>query len=89
VPAELCLVYLDGKGILREALAECASRGFSISNLSIWPEKDGRANGRYPRHVTAELELRGQASVTELASDLTELDGIVDVHADADAEVGY
>ena len=34
-PSDLRLVYLDGHGILREALAECARRGFSISDLSI------------------------------------------------------
>jgi putative Mg2+ transporter-C (MgtC) family protein len=34
-PSELSLVYRDGHGILREALAECARRGFSISDLSI------------------------------------------------------
>jgi hypothetical protein len=30
-PWDLWLVDIDGKGILREALAECARRGFSIT----------------------------------------------------------
>jgi putative Mg2+ transporter-C (MgtC) family protein len=88
-PAELRLVYVDGKGILREALAECARRGFSISDLSVKQDENGRGNGSRPRHVTVELEVRGQGSVAELAGHLTELGGIVDVHAGDPAEVTY
>lgn len=80
-PSELRLVYLDGQGLLRAALAQCAQRGFSISDLSIKQEKNGNRNGRQPSHVTVELEVRGQGSVAQLASELHELDGIVDVHA--------
>jgi putative Mg2+ transporter-C (MgtC) family protein len=80
-PAELRLVYIDGKGTLREALAECAQRGFSISDLSIKHGGDNGGDGHDPRRVTVELELRGLGSVTDLASDLHELDGIVHVYA--------
>jgi putative Mg2+ transporter-C (MgtC) family protein len=79
-PSEVQLVYLDGQGTLREALAECARRGFSISDLSIrHTTNDG--NGRGPHHVTVDLEIRGQGSLPELASDLNELGGIIDVRA--------
>ena len=88
-PAELRLVYLDGKGILRDALAECAQRGFSISDLSVKHADNGFGNGRHPRHVTVELELRGQASVADLAARLNDLDGIVNVHAGDPNEFGY
>ena len=48
-PSELRLVYLDGHGILREALSECARRGFSISDMSIkdaaGPTAGGKDNG--------------------------------------------
>jgi putative Mg2+ transporter-C (MgtC) family protein len=84
-PSELSLVYVDGRGILREALAECARRGFSISDLSIKHAAHGGSNGSRARHVTVDLEVRGQGSITELATELNELDGIVDVQA-ADAE---
>jgi putative Mg2+ transporter-C (MgtC) family protein len=80
-PSELRLVYVDGRGLLREALAECARRGFSISDLSISHEANGVRNGNRARHVTVELEVRGQGSVAELATELHELEGIVDVLA--------
>jgi putative Mg2+ transporter-C (MgtC) family protein len=81
-PSELRLVYLDGQGILREALAECARRGFSISDLSIKHNGALGTNGHKQAVVTVELEVRGRGPVAELASELNEMDGIVDVHAD-------
>jgi putative Mg2+ transporter-C (MgtC) family protein len=87
-PWDLWMVYHDGKGILRDALAECAQRGFSISDLSI-NHDNGDRNGHHPRHVTVRLEVRGQGSVAELAAHLHELDGIVDVGAGDGAELGY
>ncbi len=88
-PAELRIVYLDGRGILRKALAECARRGFSISDMSIANSSSDGSNGRGPRHVTVELEVRGQGSLPELASELHDLDGIVDVHADDVSALSY
>ncbi len=78
-PSELRLVYLDGRGILREALAECARRGFSISNLAI--QHDGRngSNGSRSSEVAVDLELRGQGSIAELAAELNELQGVLDI----------
>jgi len=88
-PSELRLVYVDGRGILREALAECARRGFSISDLAIKHETNGAGNGKRPHQVTVELEVRGQGSVAELASELNDLDGIVDVYAGDANEFSY
>jgi putative Mg2+ transporter-C (MgtC) family protein len=79
-PSDLQLVYRDGQGTLREALAECARRGYQISDLSIRQTNEG-ANGIGPAHVTVDLEVRGQGSIAELASDLHELGGVVDVRA--------
>lgn len=87
-PAELQLVYRDGLGTLRQALAECAGRGFSISDLSI-RNQDDRDNGHGPRCVTVDLEVRGQGSLTELATELHELEGIVDVRAGDVDEFSY
>jgi hypothetical protein len=42
-----------------------------------------------PRHVTVALEVRGQGSVAELASELNELDGVVGVYAGDAEELGY
>ncbi len=83
-PSALRLVYLDGRGLLRQALAQCAERGFTISDLSINHDHangNGSGNGSHPRQVTVELELRGQGSIAELAGELHELDGVLDVHA--------
>lgn len=81
-------MYLDGHGILREALAECARRAFSISDLNIKHEANGTSDGGR-RHVTVELEVRGQGSVSELATELHELDGVLDVHAGDANETSY
>jgi hypothetical protein len=43
-PSDLRLVYLDGRGLLREATAACARRGFSASNLSIERETNRRVD---------------------------------------------
>ena len=88
-PSELQLVYHDGQGTLREALAECARRGFSISDLSI-RHTTGNGNGRGPDRVTVDLEIRGQGSLAELATELNELGGVVDVRAgDVNELVAY
>ena len=86
-PSELRVVYVDGQGLLREALAECAQRGFSISDLEVKHERDGAHDGD-PRHVTVALEIRGQGSVSELASELNELEGVVGVYAGDADELG-
>jgi putative Mg2+ transporter-C (MgtC) family protein len=88
-PSELRLVYLDGQGLLREALAECARRGFSISDLSIKHTGALGANGNEAAVVTVELEVRGRGPIAELAAELNEMDGIVDVHADDTNAVSY
>lgn len=88
-PSELRLVYLDGQGILREVLAECARRGFSISDVSVRHEGSSSGNGRRERHVTVELEVRGRAPVTELAAELNDMRGVVDVHAGDSGAVSY
>jgi putative Mg2+ transporter-C (MgtC) family protein len=88
-PSELQVIYADGQGTLREALAECARRGFSISDLSIKPARGSNGNGRGPREVTVDLEVRGQGSLAELAGDLHELDGIIHVRAGDADDLGY
>lgn len=87
-PSELRLVYLDGRGLLREALAECSQRGFSISDLEIKHVRDGGRNGDAD-HVTVDLEVRGQGSVAELASELNDLEGVIGVYAGDANEFGY
>ena len=81
-PSELSLVYRDGHGILREALAECARRGFAISDLSIKHDRatgTNGSNGHGPADVTVDLEVRGRGSLADLATELDEMRGIVKV----------
>jgi putative Mg2+ transporter-C (MgtC) family protein len=87
-PSELRLVYVDGRGLLREALAQCAQRGFSISDLEIKHDHNGARNGR-SHHITVDLEVRGQGSIPDLASELNDLDGVVSVHAGDANEFAY
>jgi len=87
-PSELRLEYLDGRGLLREALAQCSQRGFTISDLEIKHELIGAHTAR-PRHITVDLEVRGQGSIADLASELNELDGVVSVHAGDANEFSY
>ncbi len=88
-PSELELVYVDGQGILREALAQCAQRGFSISDLAIKHNGSVRRNGHARPEVTVTLELRGRGSLADLASELHEIQGVVDVSAGDVEETGY
>ncbi len=87
-PFELRLVYVDGHGILRRALTQCAQRGFFISDVSINNDAKKRMNGDGRREVTVDLELRGQGSLPEFATELHEMDGILDVRAGDTSEVG-
>jgi putative Mg2+ transporter-C (MgtC) family protein len=73
-PSEMRLVYQDGRGILRQALEQCVKRGFSISDVSI-------RRGRDSDQVVVDLELRGAGSMTDLAAELSDMDGIFDVRA--------
>jgi putative Mg2+ transporter-C (MgtC) family protein len=75
-PSELRLVYLDGQGILRAIKHE----GNSVRNGT---------NGHRDRHVTVELEVRGRTPVAELAADLNEMNGIVNVHAGDTSALAY
>ena len=84
-PSELRLEYLDGRGLLREALAQCSQRGFTIADLEIKHGDNGGGHGR----VTVDLEVRGQGSIAELASELNDLDGVLAVHAGDANEFAY
>jgi hypothetical protein len=78
---------MDGRGTLRQALAQCARRGFSISDVSIAGATNG--NGHGPRQVTVDLEVRGQGSLVELAAELHDLEGVIDVRAGDANESSY
>ncbi len=76
-PSEIQLAYLQGRGTLREALAVCAQRGFHITDLDI----RGKREDGDGKRVNVTVELRGPGSLHELAAELTDLDGMLDVFA--------
>jgi putative Mg2+ transporter-C (MgtC) family protein len=75
----LRLTYVDGRGILREALARCTGAGFAVADVAV--DRAVGPHGDEPRAVVVRLELSGGGSLAELASELGDLDGILAVSA--------
>jgi putative Mg2+ transporter-C (MgtC) family protein len=72
----LRVVYEDGRGILRDVLAECTRRGFAIVNVSTRQlEQDVRGTPA----VAVTMEVQGQPSADPLAAELSELPGVLEV----------
>jgi putative Mg2+ transporter-C (MgtC) family protein len=72
----LRVVYEDGRGILRQILAESTSRGFAIVRVTTHQlEHDIRGASA----VAVTLELRGQPSADPLALALSDLDGVYEI----------
>jgi putative Mg2+ transporter-C (MgtC) family protein len=74
----LRIVYTDGRGILREVLAEATRRGFAVVRV---------ATDRHGADVALTLDVQGRGSVQALALALDELDGVLQVAA-ADPQPG-
>jgi len=74
-PSRLHLTYLDGRGVLRLALAECTHRGFGVDELSV----DQRPERRSPATVSLWLTVHGVGSIAELTTALSEIDGVLAV----------
>ena len=73
---DLRIVYEDGRGILREILAESTRRGFRIGKVATRQlEHDVRGVSA----VAVTLELQGQPTVGALAAALSDLDGVLEV----------
>jgi putative Mg2+ transporter-C (MgtC) family protein len=83
------VTYPDGRGILRDLLAEATTRGFAIDDIAT--ERSGRdgqseSSRKAGRTVQVTLHVHGRHPVTELATALSELDGVEAVlAADANA----
>lgn len=74
----LRVVYQDGRGILRQILAQSTGRGFTLTNVETHALK---AEVRGVAAVAASFEVRGQPSAEPLALALDELDGVLEVSA--------
>ena len=72
-PATLEVTYLDGRGILREALGSCTKAGFAVADLAT------RHVGGDHHAVAVRLELRGNGSLSDLAMELDSIDGVLAV----------
>jgi putative Mg2+ transporter-C (MgtC) family protein len=94
-PWLLHLEYIDGRGVLRAALAEASRRGFEIGELNVardepvlaWAAQGGasgqaRALAGRERHVFIDLELVGKAPPYALVDALDELDGMLAVRTE-------
>jgi putative Mg2+ transporter-C (MgtC) family protein len=64
--------YPDGRGILRNLMAETTSRGFAIDDIATESAEHGTDHAG-PRMVHVTLHVHGRQPVTELAAALSEL----------------
>jgi putative Mg2+ transporter-C (MgtC) family protein len=79
VPSPLRITYLDGQGVLRQALSRVTAAGFDVSDLRV-DRHEGEA-------VVVDVEVRGQMPLADLVSDLGDIHGLLTVHvADANAD---
>ncbi|MCP2329594.1 putative Mg2+ transporter-C (MgtC) family protein [Hamadaea flava] len=83
-PIRLSLSYHDGHGVLRNALAACTARGFSVHEMTI--EQHGRA-GEADDTVSVSMSLAGSRSIDDLTTTLAGLDGLISLRNDASDEV--
>ena len=71
----MTVTYVDHRGVLREVLAELTDRGASVSHLEV--DRDDNLGER----VRVTLEVRGKLPSSELASAVSQLDGVLGVRA--------
>lgn len=81
----LRVVYADGRGVLRDVLAECTKRGFAISRVAT-RQLEAPVGGQAAVAVT--LEVQGQPSPESLAADLADLAGVHEVSTTDYADAG-
>jgi putative Mg2+ transporter-C (MgtC) family protein len=72
----LRIVYADGRGILRELLAEATRRGFTIASVATSHHDAGGTAA-----VALTLEVQGRGSVQDLALAFDEHEGVLEVSA--------
>ncbi|MFT4081934.1 MAG: MgtC/SapB family protein [Nocardioides sp.] len=79
-PSDIRVAYHDGRGVLRDLLAECTARGFVVSHLTT-THAEGSTDV-----IELWLQVQGRGSVTDLAGALTDLVGVLDVDAGTRSE---
>jgi putative Mg2+ transporter-C (MgtC) family protein len=69
------VLYEDGRGVLRDVLAESTSRGFAIARVGT------QHLDTTPATVAVTLAVQGAGSVNDLAVALDGVDGVVNISA--------
>jgi putative Mg2+ transporter-C (MgtC) family protein len=72
------LTYRDGEGVLRTLLSTFSDHGFSVADLSVEHTTEHNGDGRA---VTVQLAVRGPGTLSELASQLDDVSGVLKVSA--------
>lgn len=72
-PVTVQVTYLDGRGVLREALSALTGHGFTVGELAV--DRSTSAEGQ----VVVTLEVMGKGSVVTATALLDQLDGVIDV----------
>lgn len=70
------VVYEDGRGVLREILGQSTRRGFLITRVHT---QQLERNIRGQAAVAVTLEVQGQPTADQLALDLSDLEGVLEV----------
>lgn len=91
-PSRIRLTYLDGRGVLRRALAACTGRGFTVAELTVDQHETAQREVTQPeateeetgdaRTVAVWLVVQGSAAVSELTAALAEVPGVLTVSGD-------
>ncbi|GAB2943614.1 MgtC/SapB family protein [Nonomuraea fastidiosa] len=71
----LRLTYLDGRGVLRRVLQTCTDKGFVIAELTV----DRERGGGEQRGVSIWMVVQGPGQISDLASTLADIDGVLTV----------
>jgi putative Mg2+ transporter-C (MgtC) family protein len=76
------VTYLDGRGVLREAIARCTAAGFVVSDITTRRlDAPGEEHGGT---VSVRLVLQGTGSLGELMGELAAVDGVLAANVEAD-----
>ena len=73
----LRVVYVDGRGVLRDVISESTKRGAAIHHMTT-RQIDGGRVGEMPA-VAVTLEMRGKPAIEDLAVALDRIDGVLGV----------
>jgi len=89
-PSEVRVRYVDGRGVLRDVLAQVTEHGFTVSHLTTRPHPQTAAGSGDAASTLVEVTLRvvGRRPASEMAMALTEIPGVDGVHTEAEVDTG-